>query len=554
MERLIRKTVGGLLEDIATKHPFRPAVKYIEADYSRTYYDFNRDCDDIARGLLGMGFQKGDKIAVWATNLPEWLILFFATAKIGVILATVNTNYKENELAYLLENSDSKAIFICDGLKDIDCEKIIYSLCPELKTCDPGRLKTERFPFLTHVISFDNHYKGMYHWKDIKDFGVLLSDKKFAAAKAAVDPDEVINMQYTSGTTGLPKGVQLTHFNIVNNGMQIGDCMKFTDHDRLCIPVPFFHCFGMVLGIMACVTHATAMVPLFFYTPMKVMHAIEYEKCTAVHGVPTMFIAILEHRDFNKYNFSSLRTGIMAGSPCPEPIMRKVIDKMNMREITITYGQTEASPACTMSTVDDDLEHKVTTVGKGLAFQEAKIFEPGTNNELPAGVSGEFCVKGYNVMKGYYKMPKATADTIDAEGWLRTGDMALKTEDGYYKITGRIKDMIIRGGENIFPKEIEDFLLTHEGVKDAQIVAVPSERYGEEAFAFIVKRAGYESLTEKDIRKYILDRLARHKVPTYISFINEFPMTASGKIQKFLLREEAKKLAGASGTLIDFKD
>ena len=551
-DKLMNITVGDMLNNIAKKYPTKLAVKYIEVNYTRTYYEFNKEVDKYAKGLLGMGIQKGDHVAIWATNYPEWLILFFATARIGAVLVTVNTNYKEAELEYLLSNSDSKALFICDGIKDIDCEKIIYQVCPELKTSKPGELHNERLPFLRYVVSLDNWYDGMYNWSQIPYFGVLISNEEYNAVKHSVEPDEVVNMQYTSGTTGFPKGVMLTHNNIVNNGKAIGDCMKFTAKDKLCIPVPFFHCFGMVLAIMAAVTHGASMVPLLWYTPMKVMHAVEYEKCTAVHGVPTMFIRVLEHRDFSKYDFSSLRTGIMAGSPCPVKVMRDVIDKMHMPEITITYGQTEASPACTMTTVDDSLEIRVNTVGRELPFMETKIVDPDTGEDLPDGTPGEFVVKGYNVMKGYYKMPEATAAAIDKDGWLHTGDLAIRDGDGYYKITGRIKDMIIRGGENIFPKEIEDFIYTHPDVVDVQIVAVPSEKYGEEAYAFVIKRAG-SSVTEKDIQTYVANNMARHKVPSYVEFIDQMPMTASGKIQKFVLRDMAKAKLNRESSFV-FKD
>ena len=551
-EKLMNITVGDMLSNIAKKYPTKLAVKYIEVNYTRTYYEFNKEVDKYAKGLLGMGIGKGDHVAIWATNYPEWLILFFATARIGAVLVTVNTNYKEAELEYLLSNSDSKALFICDGIKDIDCEKIIYSVCPELKTSKPGELHNEKLPFLRYVVSLDNWYDGMYNWSQIPYFGVLISNDEFNAIKHSIDPDDVVNMQYTSGTTGFPKGVMLTHNNIVNNGKAIGDCMKFSSKDKLCIPVPFFHCFGMVLAIMAAVTHGAAMVPLLWYTPMKVMHAVEYEKCTAVHGVPTMFIRILEHRDFSRYDFSSLRTGIMAGSPCPVKVMRDVVDKMHMSEITITYGQTEASPACTMTTVDDPLEIRVNTVGKEMPFMETKIVDPDTGEDMPDGTPGEFVVRGYNVMKGYYKMPEATAAAIDKDGWLHTGDLAIRDANGYYRITGRIKDMIIRGGENIFPKEIEDFIYTHPDVVDVQIVGVPSEKYGEEAYAFVIKRPG-SSVTEKDIQTYVANNMARHKVPSYVEFIDQMPMTASGKIQKFVLRDMAKAKLNRESSFV-FKD
>ncbi|MBQ9624775.1 MAG: AMP-binding protein [Clostridia bacterium] len=547
MEKLLNITVGQLLEQTAQKYPTHQAVKYIEMEFDKTYYELNQKVDRIAKGLLGMGLKKGDHVAVWATNYPQWLVLLFATAKIGAVLVTVNTNYKEKELSFLLEQSDSKALFICDGLKDVDCEKIMYSVCPELKNCKKGELNSAKFPYLKMVISFDNWYDGMYHWNEIEDFGVLISEEEYKAVKESVLPDDVVNMQYTSGTTGFPKGVMLTHKNIINNGLSIGDCMAFTKEDRLCINVPFFHCFGLVLAVMACVTHGSTMVPLLWYTPMKVMHTIEYEKCTAVHGVPTMFIAILEHRDFERYDYSTLRTGIMAGSPCPIKVMQDVVEKMHMTGITSVYGQTEASPGCTQTTIDDSLERRTETVGKALPFVEIKIVDPDTGEELPNGVSGEFCARGYNVMKGYYKLPEATAAAIDKDGWLHTGDMASKDDDGYYRITGRIKDMIIRGGENVFPKEIEDMIYTFEPISDVQVVAVPDKKYGEEACAFVILKQGYTA-TAEEIQKYVKDRMARHKVPKYVIFTDKFPLTASGKIQKFKMREQAVEQLGLEKT------
>ena len=538
MQQLLNITIGEALEQTARKFPTHQAVKYIEMEFDKTWYEFDDKVDRIAKGLMGMGLRKGDHVAVWATNYPQWLVLMFATAKIGVVLVTVNTSYKAHELEFLLKQSDSKALFICDGLKDIDCEKAIYSICPELKTCKKGDLRSDKLPLLKMLISFDNHYEGMYHWNDIESFGILVSEREYKDRKASLSPDDVINMQYTSGTTGFPKGVMLTHKNILNNGLHIGDCMKFTENDRLCIPVPFFHCFGMVLAIMAAITHGTTMLPLLWYTPMKVMHAVEYEKCTAVHGVPTMFIGILEHRDFDQYDFSTLRTGIMAGSPCPVKVMQDVVDKMNMKDITIVFGQTESSPGCTQTTVDDPLEKRVNTVGRALPFMETKIVDPETGDEVGVGVAGEFCVRGYNIMKGYYKLEEATAAAIDAGGWLHTGDLATVDGEGYYKITGRIKDMIIRGGENLFPKEIEDFIYTHEAVRDVAIVAIPSKKYGEEACAFVILKEGAEA-DEDGIKAYVNKSLAKHKVPSHVLFVDSFPLTASGKIQKFLLREKA---------------
>lgn len=539
MSELLNVTVGQLLEEKAKNFPDVQAVKYIERNFDMTYSEFNDEVDAIARGLMGLGFQKGDHLAIWATNYPEWLLLLFASAKIGCVLVTVNTNYKSFELEYLLKQSDSKALFICDGLKDVDCERIMFELVPELRFACPGGLVSRRFPKLKCVFTLDNHYKGMIHWSQIKEFGANITDEEFLERKNSIEPDEVVNMQYTSGTTGFPKGVMLTHNNIVNNGKAIGDCMKFTEVDRLVIPVPFFHCFGLVLAIMASVTHASTMLPLLYYTPMKVMHTIEYERATAVHGVPTMFIAMLEHRDFLKYNYSTLRTGIMAGSPCPIKTMQEVMEKMNMKEITITFGQTEASPACTMTTTTDSIEKRVYTVGKAIPNVECKIVDPETGEELPPNTQGEFCARGYNIMKGYYNMPEATAAAIDKDGWLHSGDLAEVDNDGYYKVTGRIKDMIIRGGENIYPKEIEDFILTHDKVRDVQVVGVPSELYGEEVVAYVIPKAGVD-ITRHEIKEYVYQHMARHKVPSFVRIISEFPLTGSGKIQKFKLREMAQ--------------
>ena len=545
MNALKNITIGGMLEEIARKYPTRQAVKYIEMEFDKTWYEFNNKVDRIARGLLGIGFKKGDHAAVWATNYPQWLTLFFATAKIGVVLVPINTNYKEQELEYVLKHSDAMALFICDGLKDIDCEKIIYSVCPEIMSRGKERIHAEKFPYLRFVVSFDNYYEGMYHWNDIEAFGVLTSDGEYDAVRDSLDPDDVINIQYTSGTTGFPKGVMLTHNNIVNNGMSIGDGMGFSENDRLCIPVAFFHCFGMVLAIMAAVTHGAAMLPLLWYTPMKVMHTVEYERCTAVHGVPTMFIGILEHRDFAKYDYSTLRTGIMAGSTCPAKVMRDAVEKMNMREIIIVYGLTEASPGCTMTTVDDSLEKRVETAGRPFPFVDIKIADAATGETLGPGVQGELCARGYNIMKGYYKNEEATRAAIDEDGWLHTGDLAESDEDGYYKITGRIKDMIIRGGENISPKEIEDLIYTYDGVKDVAVVAAPSYMYGEEVCAIVVPKDG-AALNPDEIAAYVGKNLAKHKTPKYVLFFDSLPLTASGKIQKYKLRDAVKEQLGLS--------
>lgn len=544
MNELISITVGKQLEKVAREYPNAQAIKYTDRDYTRTWKEFNEECDKAAKGLLALGIRKGDKVAIWATNVPEWLIILFATAKIGAILVTVNTNYKEFELEYLLRQSDTKALILIDGFKDADYIGIINQICPTLASCAPGQYKDQMLPFLTTVIYAGSKKEapaGMLHWNELFHVCEKISDDSLYMIGDALDPQDVINMQYTSGTTGFPKGVMLTHYNIINNGKSIGDCMKFTHDDKLCITVPFFHCFGLVLAIMACLTHSSSMVPIDAYSPIKVMNALQNEQCTAFHGVPTMYIGMLQHPEFKNFRFLRLRTGIMAGSPCPVKVMQQVVDEMGMHEITIAYGQTEASPVCTMTTTNDSLEHRVSTVGKTMPFVEAKIIDPETGETLPYNTPGEFCSRGYNTMRGYYKMQEATAQAIDKDGWLHTGDIATMDEQGYFKITGRIKDMIIRGGENIYPKEIEEFLYTHPAVSDVQVIGVPSTRYGEEIMACIILKE-HATVTEDEVKEYVCSHMARHKVPSYVCFMDSFPMTASGKIQKFKMRENAIEL------------
>ena len=539
-DQLMEITVGKLLESVADRYPDREAIAYTDRDYRRTWREFDEEVNRIAKGFMAMGVEKGDHVAIWATNVPEWILTLFASAKIGAVLVTVNTNYKVFELEYLLRQSDSKVLVMIEGIKGKGYVDIVNELCPTLKDTQPGAYQNPMLPHLKSVVycGTDAAPAGMYHWNELEKMGETISDDQFRTLSDSLDCHEVVNMQYTSGTTGFPKGVMLTHYNIVNNGKGIGDCMRFTEQDKLCIPVPFFHCFGLVLAIMASVTHCTSMVPVDRYHPLKVMQAIQRERCTAVHGVPTMFIGMLEHPDFGTFDFSSLRTGIMAGSPCPVKVMQQVMDEMNMREITITYGQTEASPACTMTKTDDSVEYRAATVGRAMPNVECKIVDPETGEEVGPGVQGEFCARGYNLMKGYYKMEEATAQAIDEDGWLHTGDLATVDEKGYYKITGRIKDMIIRGGENIYPKEIEEFLYTHPAIRDVQVIGVPSKQYGEEVMACVIPKEG-EQISEEEIKAYVSANMARHKVPQFVAIMEAFPMTASGKIQKFKLREWA---------------
>lgn len=534
----IENTLGGVLDDLSKNNPNGWAVRYTDRNYFRTWKELNDEADLIARGMMSLGVKKGDHVAIWATNTPEWILTLFAAAKIGAVLVTVNTNFKIFELEYLLRQSDTKLLVMIGGFKNNDYVATVNELLPELKTTS-GEIESEHLPFLKRVVFAGKETpEGMLNFEDLKILGGDFPVEIYEENKKTLNTHDVVNMQYTSGTTGFPKGVMLTHYNILNNGKTIGDGMKFTKNDKLCITVPFFHCFGLVLAMMACITHGTTMVPVERYSPVPVMNAISVEKCTAVHGVPTMFIAMLEHAQFNNFDFASLRTGIMAGSPCPIEVMKKVIDKMNMREIVIVFGQTEASPGCTMTTTSDSIDKRVNTVGRAFPGVECKIIDPDTGEELPINTPGEFCARGYNIMKGYYKMPEATAQAIDKDGWLHTGDLCTVDEDGYYKVVGRIKDMIIRGGENIYPKEIEECLYTCDKVSDVQVIGVPSEAYGEEVMACVILKEG-EEMTEEEVKEFVGARMAKHKVPRYVRFVDSFPTNAAGKIQKFKMREEA---------------
>ena len=537
-ERLIDYTFPDVLDRVCEEFPTQYAFRYTELDYTRTYPEFRSDVDTFARALIAMGVRKGDHVAIWATNVPAWYITFWATTKIGAVLVTVNTAYKIHEAEYLLRQSDTHTLVMIDGYKDSDYVGIMKELCPELATCEPGKLESKKFPFLKNIITTDSRQPGCYTWDEAIKLAEQVPYSEVEARRRTIDKNDVCNMQYTSGTTGFPKGVMLTHYNVVNNGKAIGDCMDLSTADRMMIQVPMFHCFGMVLAMTASVTHGTTMSPITAFSPRKGLACINKEKITAFHGVPTMFIAMLGHPDFEKTDFSHMRTGIMAGSPCPIKTMQDVIEKMHMDEICITYGQTEASPATTMSKTTDSIDDRVNTVGGPIFGVECKIVDPETNEDLPDEVDGEFVARGYNIMKGYYKMPEATAAAIDENGWLHTGDLARRTKKGYYKITGRIKDMIIRGGENIYPKEIEDFLYTHPKVKDVQVIGVPDKQYGEEIMACIILNDG-ETSSEEEIKQYVLDHMAKHKVPRYVDFVTEFPMNAAGKILKYKMREAA---------------
>ena len=551
MSEPITLTTGALLDDMARRYPGNDALVYPERNLRYSYQEFNEVCRQVAKGLIALGIKKGDNISIWAYNVPEWVILQFASAKIGAILVTVNTAYKSAELEYILNQSDSSSLFMVRSFKDTNYIQTVCDVVPELANSEPGKLTCPKLPCLKNIVFIgDDTPAGMFGFEQIVKMGTQISDQELNSIEETLDCHDTINMQYTSGTTGFPKGVMLTHYNLINNGFNIGECMKFTDKDRLCIPVPFFHCFGSVLGVMASVTHATAMVPVEIFDPLKVLQTIEKERCTAVHGVPTMFIAELEHPEFGNFDLTSLRTGIMAGSVCPIEVMKRVVKDMHVSEITSVYGQTESSPGITQTRTADSIELRVATVGRALPGAEVKIIGIETGVALPPGKQGELCARGYMVMKGYYKMPEETAKVIDADGWLHTGDLAIMDENGYCKITGRIKQMIIRGGENIYPREIEDFLYTHPKISDIQIYGVPDRKYGEQIMAAIILKKGVE-MTEQEVRDFCHDKIANYKIPRYVKFVDSYPMTASGKIQKFKLREMAIKelqLEDAGGT------
>ncbi len=537
---MISRTIGEILDETAEDYPDNDALVYVDRDLRYTYKEFKEKCEQIAKGLMALGIKHGDHIAVWAYNVPEWVLLQFASAKIGAILVTVNTYYKSHELEYLLKQSDSTTLFLVGGFKDVDYVKILNTIVPNLSKSRPGKLSYKKLPYLKNIVFIgDEKQSGMYNFEDIIKLGEKVPDEEFKKRQDSLDPQDVINMQYTSGTTGFPKGVMLTHYNIVNNAYYVGNVMGMTEIDRLCIPVPFFHCFGCVLSTLNCVVHGSTMVPIEIFDAEKILQAIEKERCTALQGVPTMFIAELQHPDFDKYDLSSLRTGIMAGASCPIEVMVSAMSKMHLKEITICYGLTEASPVLTQTRRDDPIAKRVETVGKALPNVDVKIVDPGTNKELPPGTPGELIARGYGVMKGYYKMQEQTNKTI-RDGWLYTKDLAAMDEDGYLSIMGRIDDMIIRGGENVYPREIEEFLYTNDKIRDVAVVGVPSAKYGEEVCAFIQLKDG-ESSNEEEIKDFCKDGISRFKTPKYIIFTDSFPMTASGKIRKIELRDIAQE-------------
>ena len=538
---MIELTLSQLLREKTKENPSQEFMVYSDRGLRFTYQEFDKRVDDMAAGLYAIGVRKGDNIGIWATNVPDWLTYMFACARLGAVAVTVNTSYKLHELEYLVKQADLTTLCLTDGVKDSNYVQMIKELVPELDEYERGCLKSKRFPCLKNVVFMGpEKFRGLYSTPELLLLGQHVDFEIIKKIESEVTPHDVVNMQYTSGTTGFPKGVMLTSHNIINNGYSIGESMRYTSKERVCLPVPLFHCFGIVLGVMAILSHGATHVLLESFDPLVALASIHKEKCTAIYGVPTMYIAELNHPMFNMFDMSSLRTGIMAGAGCPVELMKTVMDKMNMKEITSVYGLTETSPGMTQSRWNQSAEVRATTVGYELPDIEVKVLNPENNEECAIGEQGEMCCRGYNIMKGYYKMPEATAEIIDENGFLHSGDLGVKDPDGNYRITGRIKDMIIRGGENIYPREIEEFLIDIPQIKDIQVAAVKSNRYGEITGAFIILHEG-QTLTEEDVIEYCRGKLSKYKWPQFFMFLDEFPMTGSGKIQKFKLTEMGTK-------------
>ncbi len=518
---LISKTIGAQLADTVTAHPDREALVVAHQGIRKTWAEFDASVDQVAKGLMGLGVEAGDRIGMWSPNFAEWVYIQYATAKIGAIQVNINPAYRTSELEYALRHSGCRMLVTMTSYLTSTYQDMVEEVSPGLDD-------------LERVIYFDTD-----DWAALLAAGASVSDAELQARADSLQPHDAINIQYTSGTTGFPKGATLSHHNILNNAQFVGGACRHTAEDRVCIPVPYYHCFGMVMGNLACVVYGSTMVvPGPTFDPGAVLQAVQDERCTSLYGVPTMFIAELGHPELASFDLTSLRTGIMAGSPCPIEVMKRVIDEMNMDEVTIAYGMTETSPVSTQTGADDSIELRVSTVGRVQPHLEVKIVDPETGETVERGEGGEFCTRGYSVMLGYWEEPDKTADAIDAEGWMHTGDLATMDDAGYVNIIGRIKDMVIRGGENLYPREIEEFLYTAPGVADVQVIGVPDERYGEELNAWVQLEPGAQ-VTEDDLRNYCQGKIARHKVPRYFTFVNEFPMTVTGKVRKVEMREKA---------------
>lgn len=542
MSDFVNKTIGQLVKDTATRYPENTALVSLEFGIRQTYREFYKTCRDVAKGLMAMGIKRGDHVAVWTTNIPEWVYLQSALGMTGGVLVTINTNYQTHELEYILKQSDSTSLFLIDSYRDTSFYDTVRQVTPELDSCTTGSLVSEKLPLLKNVIYIGKkeNTPGMFKFSDLIKMGEKITEQELDERMNSLSDGDVINMQYTSGTTGFPKGVMLTHHNIVNNARMVGDVMGMTEKDSLLIQVPMFHCFGCVMSTLNSIYHGSTMVILESFDALKALQFIAAERCTAVNGVPTMFVTMLNHPDFDKYDMSSLRTGIMAGALCPEEAMNQVRTKMHCPEIVIAFGQTESSPVMTMTRRDDPVKLRVASVGRLLPDIEGKIIDPETGHDAPVNVQGEIVTRSACIMQGYYKMPEATAEAIDKEGWLHTGDLGEIDENGYFKVTGRIKDMIIRGGENIYPRELEEFLYKNPKVMNVQVVGIPDKKYGEQVLAAIQLKANQTASAEEFV-EFCKGKIARHKIPKYWEFVDSYPMTASGKIQKFKMKEMFEK-------------
>lgn len=545
---LLGLTIGDMFDLTAQRYPDQPALIACQQHVRLTYSELLQQVNQCAKGLMQVGLQKGQRVGIWSPNRAEWCIAQFATSKLGIILVNINPSYRLHELEYVLKQSGCSALIIAPAFKTSNYTQMVQDLAPELEECAPGELAAAKLPDLRLVIRMgDEQIEGMMTWNELLALGNECSDEQLQARQREQVFDDPINIQYTSGTTGFPKGATLSHHNILNNGYFVARLQNFTHEDKLCIPVPLYHCFGMVMANLGCITHGAAMIyPSEGFDPLAVLQAVQEERCTALYGVPTMFIAELAHPEFKNFDLTSLRTGVMAGSPCPVEVMKRVVSEMHMEQVEICYGMTETSPVSTQTRLDSPLEKRVSTVGQVSPHLEIKIIDPATNQVVPLGQPGELCTRGYSVMLGYWENPEATASAIDQARWMHTGDLATMDEEGYVNIVGRIKDMIIRGGENVYPREIEEFLYTHPKIVDVQVIGVPDARYGEEIMAWIKVREG-EQLTEEEVKGYCKGQIAHYKIPRYVKFVGEYPMTVTGKIQKFLMRKQAIEDLGLQG-------
>jgi fatty-acyl-CoA synthase len=536
--QIIYETIGGFFDRVAEKYPDSQALILRHQGVEWTYAELQRRVDQLAAGLLTLGIVPGDRVGIWGPNSAEWVLTQLATAKLGAIMVCINPAYRLYELEYALNKVECKALITDESFKTSDYLGMLNTLAPELEYCEPGALASTKLPKLKHVIRMGSSSSaGMHNFDQVCELATDADRAALVGLQTQLKPDDAINIQFTSGTTGNPKGATLSHCNILNNGYLTGEAMRLTPADKLCIPVPLYHCFGMVLAVLACVSHGATMVfPGEAFDPQQTLQTVQDERCTALHGVPTMFITELDHPNFSSFDLSSLRTGIMAGAPCPIEVMNRVISEMHMRDILIAYGQTELSPINNITLPDDSLERRTETVGRAMPWVEIKVIDEA-GHVVPVGEKGEICTRGYSVMQGYWNDPEKTAETIDAAGWLHSGDIATMDACGYVRIVGRIKDMIIRGGENVYPREVEEFLYQHPAISEVQVFGIPDKKMGEEVCAWVQLNEG-ATLSADDIKAFCKDQITHFKIPRHIRFVSEYPMTVTGKIQKFVMRDE----------------